>query len=198
MRLHEIEITKKFKQLMTGEEISTVLRSQGWQNVHFGKEGGVAEHPRGRYMLKIFPQHSAYGVFVQSVGINNSNPHLPKFLSAAKTIPGSEYRAVRMEKLMPMGDYDFFSHPSLMCLVQQIYDRYHLTSPYWAGKNVTWNNRNKIKIDCNSVEIDRQERQAFELLDHIVRAYGWADRLDLHEGNFMARGSTWVVTDPFF
>lgn len=195
MHINELEIGRKLKRSMMGGDLANLLRQKGWTPLGFGFEAGVAEHPGKAYVLKIFPQHSPYTVFVQLVQSHAQNPHFPRFSRYVRQIPGTEYAYVRMEKLTKMKDYDLYNMPSLLCLLDKLYNKHGEQPPYWVRNNASYDSDSGL-IDCNQIQTTRDEQQAINLLDQGVQQLG-IDRLDLHSGNFMMRGNTWVITDPF-
>lgn len=195
MHINELEIGWKLKRSLGGSDLANLLRQKGWTPLGFGFEAGVAEHPDKAYVLKIFPKNSPYTQFVQLVKSHAQNPHLPKFSRYVRHIPGTEYAYVRMEKLTKMKDYDLYNMPSLLCLLDKLYHKHGQQPPYWVRNNVSYDADSEL-MDCNQIQTTPEEQQAIDLLDQGVQQLG-IDRLDLHSGNFMRRGNTWVITDPF-
>lgn len=198
MQINELEISRKLKRYMMGSDLANLLRQYGWTPLGYGFEAGVAEHPRKSYVLKIFPKNSVYVKFVNMVQQHAMNPHFPKFSRYVKTIPGTGYSYVRMEKLAPMQVYDLAQFPSLLCLLDQMWAKLNPKElpPYWVRNNVTWEPESSELPDCNELTMPAQEQEAIQLLGKTLSEIGW-DHVDLHAGNFMLRGNTWVITDPF-
>ena len=227
MQIKELEISHKLKRSMGGSDLANVLHQNGWTPLGHGYEAGVAEHPHRSYVLKIFPRKSPYVQFVNMVQTHPQNPHFPKFFSRqqqdpnnpnkeivdpddpnfpnylkyVRPVPGTQYSSVRMEKLRKMLPYDLTQFPSLLCLLDELWFTHvpHRRPPYWVRSNVSWDPHAvdaEGLIDCNQEAITPQEKQAIQLVSNKIKEIGW-DRVDLHSGNFMMRGNTWVITDPF-
>ena len=198
MHLRELEITHKLQRGMGGSDLANLLAQKGWHVMGHGYEAGVAEHPDRSYVLKIFPRTSYYVHFVDMVRSHATNPHFPRFSRYVRPIPGTTYAYVRMEKLSRMFEYDLVQFPSLLCLLEKMYDDRHVTPPVWVRMNVSWDPSwgPDGMIDCNHINITSAEREAIQALNEKVQQLGWR-HLDLHAANFMTRGSQWVITDPF-
>jgi len=199
MHINELEIGRKLKRFgMGGSDLANLLRLHGWTPLGFGYEAGVAEHPRKSYVLKIFPRNSYYVHFVHMVQDHADNPHFPRFSRYVREIPGTQFAYVRMEKLTRMREYDLVQFPSLLCLLDTMWKDRNMTPPVWIHMNVSWDDQEQPEgmVNCNQVHTTPQERAAIQSLSDKVQQLGWR-HLDLHAANFMIRGNTWVVTDPF-
>lgn len=196
MQILELDISRKLKRFgLGGSDLANLLRQKGWEPLGFGFEAGVAEHPQKSYVLKIFPKKSPYTQFVKLVQQHATNPHLPRFSRYVRQIPGTEYAYVRMEKLTPMKSYDLFHMPSLLCLLDKLYNKHGEQPPYWVRSNVSYDSESGL-TDCNQITTTPDEQQAIHMLDQGITQVD-IQSLDLHSGNFMLRGHTWVITDPF-
>lgn len=201
MQIKELEIGYKLKRSLGGSDLANLLHQYGWTPLGYGFEAGVVEHPRKSYVLKIFPKTSPYVHFVNMVQQNSHNPHFPKFSRYVRFIPGTQYAYVRMEKLAKMLPYDLTQFPSLLCLMDEMWFTHapHDEPPYWVRSSVTWDAHTADAhgvMDCNQETINPQETQAIHVLSNTLKEIGW-HHIDLHSGNFMMRGNTWVITDPF-
>lgn len=195
MQLMELNIKRKLKQPLLGSDLANVLSQHGWRVLGFGYEAGVAEHPKKPYVLKIFPQDSLYNHFLGIVHANSQNPHFPRFSRTVRAIPGTRYSYVRMEKLLPMKPYDMLQQPSLLCVMNRMYQNKNLEAPVYVRMNVSWDPAEGL-IDCNQIKIDPNEQQVFDLIAQKGQELGWS-HIDLHASNFMRRENIWVLIDPF-
>lgn len=199
--LNELEISRQLRRpQMPGGDLQNILVRAGWKPLGAGAEAGLAEHPRKSYVLKIFPTSSLYNQFLDVVSQAPNNPHFPRLNRQSRRIPGTSYSYVRMEKLKPIGSFDVATaFPDLACLVIQLYKKMgidRMVNPWgWAYNNASWDPLTDL-INCNKVSIDADAQQAFDLLYQKAKTLGHR-RLDLAINNFMARGNTWVITDPF-
>ena len=198
MNLHELEIKQRLQDTGT-RQLQAVLAQYGWHPLGYGAEATVALHPERKYVLKLFPRDSLYMHFLQMVKQDPTNPHFPKFSREVRDVPGTKYSYVRMERLNRVMEYDLVNDfPQLLCLLDKFYNSFHKWPPTWVRMNVSWDPiwGSSGAIDCNNLDITAQERAVFHLLTDKTRQLGW-DRVDMHASNFMARGNTWVLTDPF-
>ena len=199
--MNELEISRKLsKPQLPGGDLQNILVRAGWRPIGAGAEAGVAEHPSRNYVLKIFPTNSLYSEFLQVVDQAPKNPHFPRLNRQSRRIPGTSYSYVRMEKLQPIRSFDMATHfPELNCLVIQLYKKLGTDKMPgvwgWAYNNASWDPLTDL-INCNKITIAPAAQQAFDLLTAKASQLG-RRRLDLAVNNFMARGNTWVITDPF-
>jgi hypothetical protein len=227
MQIKELEISHKLKRSLGGSDLANMLHQLGWKPLGHGFEAGVAQHPLKPYVIKIFPKNSPYVHFVNMVQSHPKNPHFPTFFSRqqqdpnaddkeildlddpnfpnykryVRPLPGTQYSYVRMEKLRKMLPYDLTQFPSLLCLLDEMWFTHapHEQPPYWVRSSVTWDAHTADStgvMDCNQEVINPQETQAIHTLSNTLKQIGWS-HVDLHHGNFMMRGNTWVITDPF-
>lgn len=199
--MNELEISRKLKRPeLPGGDLQNILVRAGWTPIGSGAEAGLAQHPNKSYVLKIFPTNSMYQQFLDVVDQAPNNPHFPKLNRNSRRIPGTPYSYVRMEKLRPITTYDAVEHfPELGCLLIDFYKKFgitHMAGPWgWPYLNASWDPLTEL-INCNQVKIDGAAKQAFDLLYEKAKTLGYR-RLDMAINNFMARGLTWVITDPF-
>jgi hypothetical protein len=212
MFLKELEITKRLKQ---PQSLPEVLQAYGWHVLGTGKDATVAEHPNKTYVLKIWARGSLYERFVPFVQQHADNPHVPKFSRYIKSVPGTRYLYVRMEKLNSLTN----THLLSTYLREIIY--------LWlAGKkvglkgNLEWMLEYRIEEYLLSLGITSAEK---DFLKPDVEAKLWKDigmppgtwinvvdalmayttnigitSLDIHEENLMQRDDTLVITDPYY
>jgi hypothetical protein len=196
MKLNELDIGKRLQDTGT-RQMQDVLARYGWHPLGYGAEATVALHPDRKYVLKIFPQNSLYTEFLDVVKQDPTNPHFPKFSRMARPVPGTKYMYIRMEQLQRIQEYDMVTKfPQLLCLLEKLYDNFHVTPPHYVVNNVSWDPGSSGVMDCKELTITPAEHKAFNLLHDKIKKIGWR-RTDLHSSNFMARGNTWVITDPF-
>jgi hypothetical protein len=166
--------------------------------------------------LKIFRDHSLYQDFVALVQQHPQNPHWPKFGRYVRRVPGTGWLYVRMEKLTKISTSQLLKSylPHLLALVQ-IRVKTGLDT---LGHDLSYDVEDKMQDwGFDTDDLDNPEdadrifaraggrppeswTQALEMLrDHSrnfpqLDAHGW----DMHAANFMRRGSTLVIADPYF
>lgn len=201
-------------------DLKNILKQNGWEILGQGQEALVAEHPNKSYVLKLFYTNSKYVNFVEHVKDNQSNPHYPKFSRYIKNVPGTEYSYVRMEKLSKTNASEIMNDhfPELCALYMEGKKRelQSLGSDLWLSyipdkikELYDVNLRPKdgkppsFPEDINKTMKDitkNVDRSWFEVCHDIVDLakelrLKW---LDLRDENFMKRGSTLIVADPFY
>lgn len=191
MNLNELEITRKLKKMPrgtdTGAHLADIVYAHGWTLLGKGAEAAVAEHPQKGYVLKIWPINSLYTKFVRMVQ-KYPNPHFPQFSKVMKPIPGTKFSYVRMEKLVKVTQYDILvDMPECFCAIKDIYLQSNQALPYWIEANMA---------DIRCPTLTPMAKQAVKLISAQMKKIG--PRLDLHPGNIMRRGHTWVITDPYY
>lgn len=217
MQIDELTLTHELK--AAGDEwdappaLKKILSRHGWESLGTGAEAAVAEHPQKAYVLKIFNSDSNYVNFVKFVQRHTANPHVPRFSRYVRQVPGTEFSYVRMEKLQPI------THEALV----NNYTNY-LAEMVSLSSVVDMNLVNDELADGVKYKLEDIGYTTADLLDpeqqpaiyaklggeppsswtHIVSEMAEysehvdVGRWDMHEGNFMTRGSTLVIVDPFF
>lgn len=220
MKLNELTITQQMKQAAQDamrtappEALKRMLTAHGWRSLGIGVEGAVAEHPKKSYVLKIFTEDSAYRHFVEFVQQNQSNPHLPKFSRYVRQIPGLPFMYVRMEKLKSISENlllkKYMNHLLMLNLMGQMHEMETLPGDL----------HDTVQEWCGNHGFDLVDLTDSDVQSHIFEAAGgyppdsWShvldllalnslgheiDVWDLHAGNFMLRGKTLVIADPYF
>lgn len=220
MKLSELTITQQMRQahqdahkMAPPEALKSILAKNGWRSLGFGVEGAVAEHPQKAYVLKIFTEESAYKHFVEFVQHNSTNPHLPRFSRYTRQVPGLPYLYVRMEKLTKISESTllkrFMNHLLMMSVMGQSHEVDMLQSDL-EDQVADW----LLERDYDLPDLLDPDLQSkiFELAGGYPPDT-WTDVLDLlgnhsqdlelhvwdmHPGNFMRRGNTLVIADPYY
>lgn len=203
MKLDELQITKDTK--VWGTRPQSILAQYGWTVLGAGFEGAVAEHPQKKYVLKLFNADSKYIDFINKiVKPNHGNPHLPRMDRFVRSIPGAPYfRYVRMEKLNPIPNDtvlvdDFLPEMIMSSIICKRFGK-------WFGISHVVNNKLRdfgTKYDDPKVwEIINKKPPSMSWIKTFLQIIKLSktDRIeiDMHSGNFMIRGDTLVITDPF-
>lgn len=217
MIISEINITKQLQNLEPhgfSKELKQILKKAGWQPLGMGVESVVAMHPAKAYVLKIFDHLSRYQDFVSFVQKHQQNPHLPRFSRYVRQVPGTEFLYVRMEKLqkVPVRDLldKYFSYLLGMQAMAQAHEIDMLGS--WTlsdmvqDKLLDWGYdlTDLLDHELNAAIYERAggppPHTWFEVLDDLGAFSHQIDieRWDMHDRNFMRRGSTLVIADPFY
>jgi hypothetical protein len=212
MKINELTITKDLNAARDPSDLEDIMQQHGWKVLGSGAEAAVAEHPDKQYVLKVFEKTSRYIDFVHFALENQSNPHVPKFNSHVKQIPNTPYNYVRMEKLTKTNNSKLISdHISDMYALVVISNDHsiqihsslpnevetYLDAHYGIDDIRMYDKR---KFESNFLKIGKKADPSWiqicnSLMDY-CNAIGFP-HLDLHGANFMMRGNTVVILDPF-
>lgn len=204
MRLKELQLTKDLKDPKSYP--AGILQKYGWNVLGSGVNGSVAKHPNKNYVLKLFENDSSYIEFVKFI-LSYKNIHLPKIGKGAKQLPGTDYFYVTMEELTPVSDGRLMSiyFPEIIYLVVQCSKNQMgmndiLTDMVMDKLKHKYDSAYEIDLDQMFAELGEQPDNAWiELVDTIID-YGQSigERyFDLHDENFMLRGNTLIINDPW-
>lgn len=191
--------------------LAGILQSHGWHLLGTGVEAAVAEHPEKSYVLKIFNSDSAYKEFVKFVQDHAQNPHLPRFSRYVKRIPGTIFSYVRMEKLTPITKENLIgNYANYMLTLKQIDEKMDMEMLHWSLNHLVEDALARAGWDSTQAHTDYDHM--YELLGGkpptdwsslVLQLATYAQNLghkdwDLHTNNFLTRGNTLVIADPFF
>lgn len=212
MHLSELELSKDVRQPYV--DWKTVFEKHGWGVLGEGIEATVGRKSGKPYVLKVFPPASAYKSFLQFCQ-QNPSPYVPKFSKGARRIPGAFPPAdyVRMEPLLPVSQEQLFQ----FYLPEVAYVWLECAK---EGLEMNWRFHRIVQLELEnrfgqSAYALADSWDAQQLLWQKIGAppQGWMPlvnklvsflinntkrtEMDLHAGNFMRRGKTLVITDPF-
>lgn len=208
MKLKELELSKNIKNPVYGP--NDILKKSGWKVLGDGMSGAVAENPNKNYVLKLFRNDPNYEVFLNVMANNQSNPHVPKISREVRKVPGSEYFYVRMEKLKKVTVPELFGHfaPEI-CYITVLAHQYDIPMAESTENNV-WGILDRHKVDFDvlrNVDITEMfkklgrfpDKSWYDIVDIVLKNVDVTESsyLDIHDENFMKRGSTLVITDPY-
>jgi hypothetical protein len=218
MRLHELQLTKDLiaaKEPVPGEgfqpgaQVKDVFTKHNWPLLGHGLEGAVGQHPTKDMVAKIFVKDSLYKEFVNIVK-DNPNPHFPKFLKYVRDIPNTIFSYILMEKLEATNP-DFLVDnyiPELYVLdtesesflgkgIQGKFGAYVLDYIYDVQEEHRDNPYNPRVWNELGQKPDDAWFKACKMISHVAKLIGLR-HLDLgNPKNFMLRGNTLVIIDPF-
>ncbi len=187
-----------------------------------GAEASVGQHPTKPYVVKVFPASSAYMLFLDFVKQHPDNPHLPKFSRYSRVIPHTKgsMSYVRMEKLRPISSNNLYAgYMPEITYAWVIAEKYKIRLNRIFHHTVTNRLKNAFYIDTDTLvqEIQSGSIDEFHDLWNHISGYPslewtsiiddlflfWHQNqsqidMDLHDGNFMLRGRTLVIIDPFY
>lgn len=214
MKLSELTLSKDLQHASSAwnhvDILQGILARNGWHMLGKGAEAAVAEHPRKSYVLKIFTSSSKYVKFVQFVQNHSQNPHLPKFSRYVKQVPGTNFSYVRMEKLSGISKDEIARKyvPYLITLAQAGDEtRTHIlnwnleSKMHEALEAQGWNSQDPVNYDHMYELVGGAPPQDWQDIVHEMATYAkemGIDSWDLHAANFLLRGETLVIADPFY
>lgn len=210
MKLSELKLKQELRSADITADFYNIAQKYGWKPLGKGLYGAVLGHPNKNYVIKVFYKNLAYERFIDFVMEHSSNPHLPKISKTIRTIPGTDLKYIRMEKLQPVGEKTLRTKyfPELAYMIVKI-AKFDLYGPDDDEKFVS-EQLQELGLEFDSL---RQVNFAemFDKIHHIpdVQWQSIVDKLvtyadsigenyfDIHSANFMLRGNTLVITDPF-
>ena len=209
MKLNEIELTKKLKKGYV--RWREVFEQHGWHFLGSGIEATVGRHPSKPYAVKVFSRDTPYVDFVALVKKHQNNPHFPLFSRYVRPVPGTEFSYVRMELLKNISEIKILQVPYLsqmaylyLASIRLGHEFHHTYSDIIGVKlrdmvtGSLFDPKHEQELWQQIGEPDAAWKEAVDLvLARYAEGTKWPSRLDMHPGNFMLRGSTLVITDPF-
>lgn len=215
MQLSELQISKDLKYLSPSithhtAVLSSILEKHGWHLLGKGFEAAVAEHPEKSYVLKIFPSLSKYGDFVKFVQNHANNVHLPRFSRYVKQIPGTVYAYVRMEKLAAISKEKLTQdYAAYLVTLMQVDEQLNMTTLHYSLVSkleevlaqAGWDHT-QLHVDYDHLYelVGGEPPRDWQIMVHELAAYSKRaghTHWDLHANNFLLRGNTLVIADPF-
>lgn len=163
------------------QDVVAYIRSKGFTMLgSAGMYGAVFDHPSfgGRYVLKVFSD-PFYEQFLTWAATQNS-PHLPKIVGKVMKIGSGSM--VRIERLDTMSER-FWTRCGLEEVCTEIVEFEPLTAKGWG--------------DVENLANARGLSALFPILKTVSVNKPSGSILDFHDGNFMLRGKTIVLTDPY-
>lgn len=162
-------------------EVKSYLEEKGFTCVGIGNYTAVFDHPSfgGRYVLKVFAD-PFYEDFLGWCAAN-PNPHLPKVVGKVMKL-GEVGRMVRLEKLKPMTmrRWDWTK-------IERFNDMLKRPDAYTDAQ--------KHALAAGAVK--KGLTGLFQTFEDVIAAAPAGAVMDVHDGNFMLRGDTVVITDPY-
>lgn len=185
MKIHELvsaRDTIRQGQLRTHEDFYSILDGLGWKKIsNNAAYSSVFANPAKNYVIKLFEYTDLGYIKFLTLAVANrrqGNPHFPVLHGMPVRVTPNTM-SVRLERLAPMTSYD----------------------------DIRWWIRFMSDRDWERSIRYHPDSQAFlarwpKFMDALVALKKLAKsdssiRFDLHSGNFMMRGDTPVITDPF-
>jgi hypothetical protein len=220
MQISEIQISKDVK----GPDLDwqQIFQKHGWEFLGSGAEAHVGYNPKKDYVLKVFPKKSAYHMFLKFVQQHLDSPHLPRFSRSSGSIPGTNppLSYIAMEKLRLISPNNLFAgYMPELTYAWVVAEKYKIRLNRIFHHTVTNRLQKAFYIDTDILvqKIQAGEIDEFHDLWNHISGYPspewtsiiddlflfWHQNqsqmgMDLHDGNFMLRGPTLVIIDPFY
>ena len=209
--------TKKFHEL-DWKQFTDEMKRMGFSHGK-GSFGDVFYKPNAPFVYKVYERDTAYNAFVDYCFKNQSNPHLPKITNKRQIHQihkrqqhvGDYFWAIKMEQLTPIPEDSnmeyLFDHYTFKILFEYWQDCAH-RSDFSELVNLTYvpGNLEKYGAELSWKEIFNVLEVHYSLPD-CERVFSTLHDIylkhpnfipDIHAGNFMFRGNTLVITDPFY
>lgn len=197
-------IYKLFQEARDIDTFARRLEESGYDVKKLGQGvfGIVFEKPGGKDVYKVFTaRDKGYLSFLKYAKANQDNPHLPRIYGNIMRVEmplnnirsqGKDWIIVRLEKLQPSDD----AYPD----EHQIGNYLQFTPMPSPEEIEELDNNGLLDMEMEmALEFQREYPQLAEVLDWVNananRVQGI--HIDLHDENFMQRGDTVVITDPY-
>ncbi len=188
--------------------VKEFMLNAGLREINYGVHAIAFMNKTGE-IVKVFEYDPCYQQFVLMVKKNESNPHFPNIRKIAsfrrRDLAGAFM--VKMEPLTPLSVGEWRGNIGLHCYM------FIEHTLFGVDVGATYDMPNAVKGDLggdptrDSTAYNRAKIFASEWQDAnplfakainlSVFGKGRNCNLDLHGGNFMKRGDTWVITDPY-
>ena len=195
-----IDIIKQTSHIIPEDnyDLMRVMLKRGWKKLGGGSYGLVFSHKDYPYVLKFYTEKDVcYDLFVRLCQKIN-NPHFPKF--KGKPIKIGKYKAVRIENLTRLPYAEYVDNLPLLAAKLRILDYINPARSIFTA----------VKNDLGIDDMEEQSKKIDELYDQFKKEQPEFAKalmilkkvlpnncdIDLHDGNFMKRGKTWVIIDP--
>ncbi len=220
MNLQELKITTQVKGKRP--DWLRIFEKNGWKFLGSGAEASVGQHPTKPYVVKVFPTSSAYTLFLDFVRQHPDNPHLPRFSRWARPVPGTSppMSYIRMERLREISTNNLFTgympEITYAWLVAEKHNT--LLNSIWHH-SVSHRLRQTLGVDVDAIQQEIASREINSshkiwqlvggapsnewkrIVDELFAFWEKSKaraNIDLHSANFMLRGRTLVILDPYY
>lgn len=178
----------------TAYEILNLLKKEHGIKMASGSFGMVLTHPSWDHVVKFFAKDDCYMTFVDFC-LKHKSPHLPAFkkkptkMSAffkkeASKAALDKFYVVKIEKLQPLTFDDYREiFPLVTVKFREQYQDVIGTS--------------KEDEFLKSQKVDPKLKDLANIIFELFETKTSGCFMDLHEGNFMKRGDTFVIVDPY-
>jgi hypothetical protein len=171
------------------------LQSKGFETINNGSFGVVFTKPGLDYVIKVFKNDPGYLHFIDYCQKNKGNKHLPTFRGKLIKIDEKHFIA-RVERLSTANKFQ--------AIVLSVLAKAPLKAEDFDNfieeviENATKQRRTAHVEAANRVEAYiNTQRGILKTRENVINGRG-SFNLDLHAGNFMFRGDTIVIVDPYF
>ena len=203
MLLQELTGVKKYSKLTGKALINKLYREHKIKAIGQGAYAVVFEHPSWNYVLKIFQDDPCYLAFIKWVKAQAENEHLPKIVRSPKRVSSfftrpsahQEFYGVKLERLEELTFEQRDLLDDLDRYLNKILNK--LKAKEDPSDVIKWFST-KVKVSIDDLEDKIQISTLLTTILEIDASMGGGCALDLHVGNFMRRGSTIVIIDPFY
>jgi len=203
MRINELVGVKHLGKASV-TDILDQLSNSNWKHLGSGGRAFVVSRSTDK-VVKFWIQDEAYERFLNYIAAHPSE-HFPRILSTPRTIKnfsnsGHQYpmlKYVVIERLQPLEGRQAYDVESLGNLLREVFNiRLSLTDTDFEAKLFQAMQRHGEWWEENGQEVIARCLGMLRVLVELKRNLPNNTQLDLYRDNFMMRGSTMVLTDPF-
>ena len=162
------------------DDFTKIMKQNGFHHLGTGSFGVVFEKEGYPWAFKVFKADPAYLKFFNFARKNQRNPHLPKVKGGLIKINNDTF-AVRIEKLREMTNQEWNTYYNIIGTFQDIIA----------------DERTSEELEPDELALYKKYYDLYELIYIFWNSPSFSSyTLDFHQGNFMMRGNTLVISDP--
>lgn len=184
-RIDELQGVKNHpKRFYSKDEFVAWMAERGFILLGKGHHGAAFDHEKfgGRYVLKVFSD-PAYEHFIDFC-MANSSPHLPRFVGKLMKV-SENARMIRMERLVPMTGQQYDSAA------------YNLDTLCYLADLIAFDPEEAAEQSQYQPDPGTPQESMLNLLVEVIKHADNSMTTDFSSDNFMLRGKTAVLTDPY-
>lgn len=191
--------------------IQSWMEQRGLELIDSGAKAAVFRNKTGE-IVKVFDKDPCYRAFVGLVKKHPDNPHFPRLRQIGQfTHPQLRGASmIKMEPLEPLTGREYFGNLGLHCYIIIEHNMFNYGNrllyvdhiPMQYISEILGGDPMRDSVALNKArqladEFRQKEPLLAKAIDLVLFNNQRPCHIDLHAGNFMKRGSVWVITDPF-
>ena len=187
------------------------MQQRGLQFIDSGAMSATFRNKSGE-IVKVIDDDPCYRAFVALVHRNSGNPHFPRLRRLARfehPVLKNTFM-LKLEPLEPLTVFDWHGNIGLHCYIIIEHNMFNHgnramfvdtlprhTIKQALGGDPMRDSQALAEARRLANEFQRTDPEFVKALNLVMFGKDAKCRMDMHSGNFMKRGSTWVITDPY-